>query len=375
VNESGPRRNVVVLGSTGSIGRQTIDVIRSHPERLAVVGLAAGRAAETLAEQARALGVARTGLGAEAAIELAALPEADVVVNAIVGAAGLRASLAALEAGKSLALANKESLVAGGELCAAARLRGGGRLLPVDSEHAALAACLEGRDLATVARLVLTASGGPFRERTRLEGITPDEALAHPTWSMGPKITVDSATLMNKGLEVIEAHHLFGLPYERIGVLIHPQSVVHGIVELTDGSSLLQAAPADMRIPIQRALTSPDERVPVAAPVDLAASGPLEFEPVDEERWPAVALATEAGRRGATYPAALNAANETAVHAFLEERLDFVEIVGLTEAVLARHEPLDARNLDAVLEVDAWARRTAQSLVSGGRAADKRAAG
>jgi 1-deoxy-D-xylulose-5-phosphate reductoisomerase len=375
VNESGPRRNVVVLGSTGSIGRQTIDVIRSHPERLAVVGLAAGRAAETLAEQARALGVARTGLGAEAAIELAALPEADVVVNAIVGAAGLRASLAALEAGKSLALANKESLVAGGELCAAARQRGGGRLLPVDSEHAALAACLEGRDLATVARLVLTASGGPFRERTRLEGITPDEALAHPTWSMGPKITVDSATLMNKGLEVIEAHHLFGLPYERIGVLIHPQSVVHGIVELTDGSSLLQAAPADMRIPIQRALTSPDERVPVAPPVDLAASGPLEFEPVDEERWPAVALATEAGRRGATYPAALNAANETAVHAFLEERLDFVEIVGLTEAVLARHEPLDARNLDAVLEVDAWARRTAQSLVSGGRAADKRAAG
>jgi 1-deoxy-D-xylulose-5-phosphate reductoisomerase len=375
VNESGPRRNVVVLGSTGSIGRQTIDVIRSHPERLAVVGLAAGRAAETLAEQARALGVARTGLGAEAAIELAALPEADVVVNAIVGAAGLRASLAALEAGKSLALANKESLVAGGELCAAARQRGGGQLLPVDSEHAALAACLEGRDLATVARLVLTASGGPFRERTRLEGITPDEALAHPTWSMGPKITVDSATLMNKGLEVIEAHHLFGMPYERIGVLIHPQSVVHGIVELTDGSSLLQAAPADMRIPIQRALTSPDERVPVAAPVDLAASGPLEFEPVDEERWPAVALATEAGRRGATYPAALNAANETAVHAFLEERLDFVEIVGLTEAVLARHEPLDARNLDAVLEVDAWARRTAQSLVSGGRAADKRAAG
>jgi 1-deoxy-D-xylulose-5-phosphate reductoisomerase len=375
VNESGPRRNVVVLGSTGSIGRQTIDVIRSHPERLAVVGLAAGRAAETLAEQARALGVARTGLGAEAAIELAALPEADVVVNAIVGAAGLQASLAALEAGKFLALANKESLVAGGELCAGAQRRGGGRLLPVDSEHAALAACLEGRDLATVARLVLTASGGPFRERTRLEGITPDEALAHPTWSMGPKITVDSATLMNKGLEVIEAHHLFGLSYESIGVLIHPQSVVHGIVELTDGSSLLQAAPADMRIPIQRALTSPEERVPVAAPVDLAASGPLEFEPVDEERWPAVALATEAGRRGATYPAALNAANETAVHAFLEERLDFVEIVGVTEAVLARHEPLDARNLEAVLEVDAWARRTAQSLVSGARAADKRAAG
>jgi 1-deoxy-D-xylulose-5-phosphate reductoisomerase len=372
---SDPRLNVVVLGSTGSIGRQTIDVIRAHPERLSVVGLVAGRDAEGLARQARELGAVHTGLGDAAAVELAALPQADVVVNAIVGAAGLRASLAALEAGKSLALANKESLVAGGELCAAARERGGGRLIPVDSEHAALAACLEGRDLATVSRLVLTASGGPFRRRARLEGITPDEALAHPTWSMGPKITVDSATLMNKGLEVIEAHHLFGLPYDSIGVLIHPQSVVHGIVELTDGSSLLQAARADMRIPIQRALMPPEEHVAVAAPVDLAASGPLEFEPVDEERWPAVALATEAGRRGATYPAALNAANEIAVHAFLERRLDFVEIVGVAEAVLARHEPLDARNLEAVLEVDGWARRTAGSLVFGGRAVDKQAAG
>jgi 1-deoxy-D-xylulose-5-phosphate reductoisomerase len=369
------RRNVVVLGSTGSIGRQTIDVIKSHPERLTVVALAAGRAAGALAEQARALGVTRTGLGAEAAIEFAALPEADIVVNAIVGAAGLRASLAALEAGKSLALANKESLVAGGELCRVARRRGGGRLIPVDSEHAALAACLEGRDLATVARLVLTASGGPFRRRSGLEGITPEEALAHPTWAMGPKITVDSATLMNKGLEVIEAHHLFGLPYERIGVLIHPQSVVHGIVELGDGSSLIQAAPADMRIPIQSALLPSPERAGVTAPVDLAASGPLEFEPVDEKRWPALSLATEAGRRGATFPAALNAANETAVYAFLSGRLDFSGIVGITESVLARHEPLDARNLEAVLEVDAWARRAAERLVSGGRAAAKRAAG
>ena len=374
MSAAGLRRKVVVLGSTGSIGRQTIAVIRAHPERLAVVALAAGRATEALAEQARELGVARTGLGAEAAIELAALPEADIVVNAIVGAAGLRASLAALEAGKSLALANKESLVAGGELCLAARERGGGRLIPVDSEHAALAACLEGRDSATVARLVLTASGGPFRRRAALEGITPDEALAHPTWAMGPKITVDSATLMNKGLEVIEAHHLFGLPYERIGVLIHPQSVVHGIVELTDGSSLVHAAPADMRIPIQSALIPSTERVAVVAPLDLAASGPLEFEALDEERWPAVPLAAEAGRRGATYPAALNAANEAAVHAFLSGRLDFAGIVGLTEAVLARHEPLDARNLEAVLEVDAWARSAAERLVSG-RATAKRAAG
>jgi 1-deoxy-D-xylulose-5-phosphate reductoisomerase len=375
VSASGPRRNVVVLGSTGSIGRQTIAVIRSHPGRLSVVGLVAGRDREALARQAHELNITYTGLGEDAAVELAALPDADIVVNAVVGAAGLRASLAALEAGKSLALANKESLVAGGELCAEALRRGGGKLIPVDSEHAAVAACLEGRDPGTVARVVLTASGGPFRDRARLEGITPGEALAHPTWSMGPKITVDSATLMNKGLEVIEAHHLFGLPYERIGVLIHPQSVVHGIVELRDGSSLLQAAPADMRIPIQAALVPSGERAEFTRPIDLAAAGPLEFEPVDEERWPAVALAIEAGRRGATYPAALNAANETAVHAFLEERLAFVDIVGINEAVLARHEPLDARNLEAVLEVDAWARRTAQSLVSGGRAADKRAAG
>jgi 1-deoxy-D-xylulose-5-phosphate reductoisomerase len=375
VSASGPRRNVVVLGSTGSIGRQTIAVIRSHPGRLSVVGLVAGRDREALARQAHELNITYTGLGEDAAVELAALPDADIVVNAVVGAAGLRASLAALEAGKSLALANKESLVAGGELCAEALRRGGGKLIPVDSEHAAVAACLEGRDPGTVARVVLTASGGPFRDRARLEGITPGEALAHPTWSMGPKITVDSATLMNKGLEVIEAHHLFGLPYERIGVLIHPQSVVHGIVELRDGSSLLQAAPADMRIPIQAALVPSGERAEITRPIDLAAAGPLEFEPVDEERWPAVALAIEAGRRGATYPAALNAANETAVHAFLEERLAFVDIVGINEAVLARHEPLDARNLEAVLEVDAWARRTAQSLVSGGRAADKRAAG
>ena len=369
------KTNVVVLGSTGSIGRQTIDVVRDHPQALAIVGLAAGRDAEGLARQARELGVAATGLGAEAAVELAALPEADVVVNAIVGAAGLRASLAALSAGKSLALANKESLVAGGELCAEAQRLGGGRLIAVDSEHAAIAACLEGRDPATVARVVLTASGGPFRNRSTLEGVTPGDALAHPTWSMGPKITIDSATMMNKGLEIIEAHHLFGLPFDRIGVLIHPQSLVHGIVELSDGSSLLQAAPADMRIPIQAALAAPGQRVALSAPVDLAAAGPLEFEPVDQERWPAVALATEAGRRGATYPAALNAANEEAVRGFLEGEIGFVDIVRITEAVLARHEPLEARNLDAVLEVDSWARREARRLMSGGEAVDKRAAG
>ena len=368
-------RRIALLGATGSIGTQALEIIEAHPE-LELCALAVGSSREAAERLAGAHEVEHVSVDGDPPLdELIRRSEPDVVLNAVVGFAGLPATLAALESGIDLALANKESLVAGGELCRAARRRGGGRLIPVDSEHAALAACLEGRDLATVARLVLTASGGPFRRRSGLEGITPEEALAHPTWAMGPKITVDSATLMNKGLEVIEAHHLFGLPYERIGVLIHPQSVVHGIVELGDGSSVIQAAPADMRIPIQSALLSSPERVAITAPIDLAASGPLEFEPVDEERWPALPLATEAGRRGATFPAALNAANETAVYAFLSGRLDFAGIVGITESVLARHEPLDARNLEAVLEVDAWARRAAERLVSGGRAAAKRAAG
>jgi 1-deoxy-D-xylulose-5-phosphate reductoisomerase len=366
---------VAVLGSTGSIGRQTIAVARAHPAHLAIVALVAGRDADGLARQARELNVAHTGLGDDAAVRLAALPEADIVVNAIVGAAGLRASLAALEAGKTLALANKESLVVGGDLCAAASRRGGGRVVPVDSEHAALAACLAERPLSTVARVVLTASGGPFRTRSNFAGVTPAEALAHPTWSMGPKVTIDSATMMNKGLEVIEAHHLFGLPYERIGVVIHPQSIVHGIVEFTDGSSLLHAAPADMRIPIQAALLPPEDRVRPAAVVDLATAGPLVFEPLDPERWPAVTLAVDAGRRGGTYPAVLNAANEEAVAAFLENQVDFAGIVSLVADVLGRHEPLHARDLDALLEADRWARKVARELVSGRADGGKRAAG
>ncbi|HVL65486.1 MAG TPA: 1-deoxy-D-xylulose-5-phosphate reductoisomerase [Actinomycetota bacterium] len=355
-------RNVVVLGSTGSIGRQALDVIASAPDRFRLIGAAAGRDEETLTAQAEAHRVPHVALGTEGAIDLAALDEADVVLNAIVGAAGLRASLAALGRGTTLALANKESLIAGGELCLAAARRTGASIIPVDSEHAALAQCLAGRAPDDVARAVLTASGGPFRRRDVLDDVTPEEALAHPTWSMGPKITVDCATLMNKGLEVIEAHFLFGLDYDRIGILVHPQSLVHALVELTDGSSILQVAPADMRIPIAAALAHP-ARLPISPPVDLADAGRLEFEPLDTDRFPAPRLAYEAGRRGGTFPAALNAANEEAVGAFLTGLLPFPGITEVVEGVLESHEGADATDLDEVLEVDAWARGEARRLV------------
>ena len=356
-----PRR-VVVLGSTGSIGRQALDVIGNLPDHLQVVGLGAGSDAGTLAEQAKSAGVGRTGLGEEAAVELAAMQEADVVLNAIVGAAGLRASLAALDAGKTLALANKESLVAAGELCAAAAGAGGGRIVPVDSEHAALAQCIAGhRD--EVRRIVITASGGPFRRREDLSDVTRDEALAHPTWSMGPKITIDSATLMNKGLEVIEAHHLFGLDFDALDVIVHPQSVVHGIVELQDGSMLMHAAVPDMRLPIQWALLEEGSAAATYESLDLAAIGSLEFEELDAGRFPAVSLAYEAGRAGRSYPAALNAANEVAVNAFLEERLAFVDIVQVVAEVLDGHDPLEVTTLEAVLQADGAARAAAARLI------------
>ena len=361
---SAAARRVVILGSTGSIGRQALEVISRRPDRLQVVGLAAGSDTETLSRQARDHAVARTGLGEEAAVELASMDEADVVLNAIVGAAGLRGSLAALHAGKTLALANKESLVAAGDLCRAAAENGGGRIVPVDSEHVSLARCLEGRRPDEVGRLVITASGGPFRTRRDLTTVTKAEALAHPTWAMGPKITIDSATLMNKGFEVIEAHHLFGFPYEAIDVIVHPQSIVHGVIELSDGSLLVHAAITDMRVPIQWALL---DDVFAAAPydsLDLAAIRSLDFEPLDTSRFPAVGLAYEAGRLARSHPAALNAANEVAVKAFLDERLAFVEIVSVVEEVLDAHEAVDVTTLDAVLEADAQARAAATKLIA-----------
>ena len=356
-------RKVVILGSTGSVGRQTLDVIDAHPDLFEVVGLVARSSEQELAEQASTRPKAVTALGDEGAVELASMEQADVVLNAIVGAAGLRASLAALEAGKTLALANKESLVAGGELCLAAAEKGGGRLVPVDSEHAAIAQGLEGHDRTTVARIHLTASGGPFRARRDLTNVTPDEALDHPTWSMGPKITIDSATLMNKGLEVIEAHFLFGFDYDEIDVVVHPESVVHGIVEFVDGSMLMQAGPTDMRIPIQAALTSPERIASGVAPLDPRSLGELHFEPVDATRFPAVRLAYAAGRQGGTFPAVLNAANEVAVRAFLHGRLGFTDIVAVVEEVLELHGGLDATDLDQVLEADSSARDLATASI------------
>jgi 1-deoxy-D-xylulose-5-phosphate reductoisomerase len=361
----GSRRRVVILGCTGSIGRQAADVIRAHPDRFEVVGLVANRDARALEALSAEFGPRYVGLGPEAALRAAQASEVDVVLNAIVGAAGLRASVATLAAGKVLALANKESLVAGGEVCLAAARLGGGVIVPVDSEHAAIAHCLQGREQADVGSLVLTASGGPFRKVADLSAVSPEQALAHPTWSMGPKITVDSATLMNKGLEVIEAHHLFGVGYERIRVVVHPQSVVHGMVEFHDGSILMQAAVADMRIPIQAALSTPERLECPAARIDVEEIGGLTFEPLDRHRWRCVALAYEAGRAGGSYPAVLNGANEEAVAAFLEGALPFTAIPEVIERTLDSHEGGPANDLEAVLEADRWARATARQLAAG----------
>lgn len=362
------RRRIAILGSTGSIGRQTVEVVRAHPDRFEVVALVAGSDEDALSTQAGELGVERAGLGPEAAVESAAADDVDIVVNAIVGAAGLQASVAALEAGKRLALANKESLVAGGEVCLAAARRGGGEIVAVDSEHAALAQCLEGRASDQVKRIVITASGGPFRTRRDLSDVTPEEALAHPTWNMGPKITVDSATLMNKGLEVIEAHFLFDLAYERIDTIVQPQSIVHGIVEFVDGSVIMQAGPADMRIPIAAALSHPERIGPSFSTIDLSSIGALEFAPVDHDRFPSLRLAYEAGRAGKTYPAVLNAANEVAVAAFLDGDLGFADIPGVVGAVMEEHEPGDPADIESILEADRNARETARRNIATGSA-------
>ena len=354
-------RKVAVLGSTGSIGRQALEVIRANPDELEAVALVAGSNESELNAQAAELGVTRTGLGSEAAEDLARLDDVDVVLNAVVGAAGLRASVAALESGKVLALANKESLVAGGEVCTRAAAEGGGTIVPVDSEHAALFQCLTAEGPA--ASVILTASGGPFRSRESLSGVTVDEALAHPTWSMGPKNTIDSATLMNKGLEVIEAHFLFGFSYEDIEVVVHPQSVVHAIVRWSDGTMIMQAAPPDMRLPIQAALTWPFAQSGHVATIDLAEVAQLTFEAVDRRRFPSLDLAYDAGRKGGTFPTALNASNEVAVSAFVDGRLPFTGIPATVENVLAAHEAGDATTLDGVFAADAAAREDAERAV------------
>ncbi len=356
-------KRVALLGATGSIGRQALEIVARNPE-LELCGVQSG--ATPLGPIVAEHGLEHAQVGGDATALLEAC-EPDVVLNAIVGFAGVRATLWALEQGITLALANKESLVAAGELAVAAAERGGGLLLPVDSEHSALFQCLEARAPETVDSIVLTASGGPFRGRDRasLAGVTPAEALAHPTWTMGPKITVDSATLANKGLELIEARWLFGLPYERIEVVLQPTSVVHSLVRLRDGALLAHLGHPDMRVPISFALTYP-QRAPVRArPLDLAGGVELRFEAVDLDAFPLLPLARRAGEQGGTFPCAYNAANEEAVAAFLEGRIAFLDIAATVAEVLDSVDGAPARDFDDLVEADGAARRAAAArLVS-----------
>jgi 1-deoxy-D-xylulose-5-phosphate reductoisomerase len=395
-------REVTVLGSTGSIGRQAIAVAQQNPDRLRITGLAAGGAdVAGLADQALALGVRTVAVarataaqdlqlafyaaaatrgwakgeyalpeilaGPRAAEELAARP-ADVVLNGITGSIGLGPTLSALKAGRTVALANKESLVAGGDLVLAAAKPG--QLVPVDSEHSALAQCLRGGARDEVARLVLTASGGPFRGRAAddLADVTVADALAHPTWDMGPVVTINSATLVNKGLELIEAHMLFGIPYADIDVVVHPQSIVHSMVTFADGATIAQASPPDMRLPIALALAWPD-RLPVVQPaLDWSTASTWEFAPLDEVAFPAVRLARLAGESGGVVPALFNAANEEAVAAFLAGRLSFRGIVDLVARTLDDAPDLGAPTcVEDVLAAEKWAREHARGVISGGR--------
>ncbi|WP_246264823.1 1-deoxy-D-xylulose-5-phosphate reductoisomerase [Acrocarpospora pleiomorpha] len=384
-------RSVVLLGSTGSIGTQALDVIARNRFEVAALAAGGGRV-DLLARQAAEFGVAAVAVadpravpelkralaargaepvvlaGPEGVAEVAAWP-CDVVLNGITGALGLTSTLAALEAGRVLALANKESLIIGGPLVK--RLAKPGQLLPVDSEHSALAQCLwasgpSGTDLRVVRRLVVTASGGPFRGRTRadLDGVTPEMALNHPTWSMGPVITINSATLVNKGLEVIEAHLLFDIPFDRIEVVVHPQSMIHSMVEFVDGSTVAQASPPDMRLPIALALGHPDRLPEVSAPVDWTRAHTWTFEPLDDRAFPSVALARYVGEQGGTAPAVYNAANEVCVDAFLKGALPFLGIVDTVARVVGEHIPGQAESLDEVLGADEWARARARELTA-----------
>jgi 1-deoxy-D-xylulose-5-phosphate reductoisomerase len=351
-------RRVALLGATGSIGRQAIEIVDAHPGLELCALMSRATPLDDLA--ARHPG-ALIQVGGEPTSLLEAA-EPDVVLNAIVGFAGIRATLWALEHRVTLALANKESLVAGGALAREAQARGGTLLLPVDSEHSALYQCLEGRELETVDSLVLTASGGPFRGRARdeLADVTVEDALAHPTWSMGPKITVDSATLANKGLELIEAHWLFGVPYDRVEVVVHPTSIVHGLVRFRDGAALAHVGYPDMRVPISFALTYPERAATPVPALDLAAGLTLSFEAPDLEAFPLLRLAREAGEAGGTYPCAYNAANEVAVAAFLAGRIGFLEIAATVEETLAEVEGEPAADLDELIAADGEARAFAE---------------
>jgi 1-deoxy-D-xylulose-5-phosphate reductoisomerase len=375
---------IALLGSTGSIGQSALSVVERHPDRFRIVALAANRNAHELSQQVARHAPTYAVLvdedaalsngpldpcirtGRAALIEAAAHPDADVVINAVVGAAGLEATLAALLAGKRLALANKESLVAGGPLVREALRRGGGEMIPVDSEHSAILQCLCGAPDRSLRRMILTASGGPFREwpLDRLGDATPEQALRHPTWDMGAKVTVDSATLANKALEVVEAHFLFDAPYDAIDVVVHPQSIIHSMVEFVDGSVLAQLGYPTMELPILYALTHPgrlpDDGVRTFDPVAI---GQLTFEPVDRCRFRAFALGVDAGRAGGTAPAVFNAANEVAVAGFLAGAVSFMGIADIIERALAAHEPAAADTLETILAADRQARDVAGAAV------------
>jgi len=384
-------KRLAILGSTGSIGQNALAVVAEHPGEFQVVGLGAGKNLGVLVEQIKAVGPARVSVqdevvaqelkrrlagqnapeilvGQEGAVAVAAAPEVDLVVSAMVGAVGLRPTLAAITAGKTVALANKETLVAAGPLVMAAVAQNGATLIPVDSEHSAIFQAIAGHPREEVRRLWLTASGGPFRNRPKedLAAVTPAQALKHPNWSMGAKITIDSATMMNKALEVIEASVLFGLPVSRIEVYIHPQSIIHSLVEFVDGSVLAQLGWPDMRLPIAYALTYP-RRLPLKGePLDLGKVAQLTFERPDFERFPALRLGYAAAAAGGTMPAVLNAANEVAVAAFLEGRLSFPGIPRVVEETMAAHAPQPLESLAQVLAVNDWARERAHSLISQG---------
>ncbi|EPR75988.1 1-deoxy-D-xylulose 5-phosphate reductoisomerase [Leifsonia rubra CMS 76R] len=355
-------RKIILLGSTGSVGTQALEVIDANRDQFEVVGLAAGSNRVLAEEQAARFGVQHIAFGAEQAAQLVRDVSADVVLNGITGSVGLGPTLAALDSGAVLALANKESLIVGGDLVVSRAAPG--QIVPVDSEHSAIAQALRSGERSEVGRLVLTASGGPFRGRTResLRDVTPQQALAHPTWNMGLVITTNSSTLVNKGLEVIEAHLLFGVPYDRIAVTVHPQSIVHSMVEFVDGSTLAQASPADMRLPISLALNWPHRVSGVGKPLDWTTSSTWNFEPLDSEVFPAVEMAKAVGAAGRTFPAVFNAANEQAVLAFHAGVIGYLDILDVIEEVVQRHEPTDL-SLDALHDAEGWARREADSVL------------
>lgn len=382
-------KNLVILGSTGSIGRQALEIVAKHPANFSILALAAKsyfeelykqatkfkprylalydkRAVHEIAQQTFDFPVEVRG-GREGVESLATIPEADIVLNALVGSAGLGATLASLKAGKRLALANKESLVAGGEVVKKVWQAYKGEILPVDSEPSALFQCLLSEPREAIKKLVITGSGGPFRGKSlkELEEVKPAEALRHPRWTMGPKITVDSATLMNKGLEVIEAHHLFEVSYDQIEVVIHPQSLVHGLVEFEDGSIKAQIGPTDMRLPIQYALTFPERKESLVSSVKLNSLN-LEFEPPDLSNFPCLLLALEAGRTGQGFPVVLNAANEVAVYAFLNAQIKFTSIAKVVELVMEKHQPLKVRSYEEIVGLDQQARSRATKLIEKG---------